>query len=568
MKLKMLKINSETPGTWSFFWPVLFSWVLFLVLMRYVWPRMGIFEGEELAGAAAYAWIHQIPNMLSVPHIRFFGWNIPVMFSIYDGPWAIYSLAPFVAVGGCTLATLRCYDACMFLLALIGMHQLARALYQDDTLAALATFLLAVCPCMVILYSWEVEGASFGVAAVVWTLYSGLLFARTRKTAFAYLGCCSFFLGLCTGPWMAGLGAGMALCFALVPSRWLALFPKERLNRWKIIGGGLLCAGFFLLPVLAYNIADGGQTLKFFATHLIKRHCPLLYIPYFGTRSNLNYWINLKVRFAQVAMLWDGDWLVVIKRKPWYLLYAGPLLFSLIHSVKEAWKKRTLWLKSTMLWALIAGYLLASAISPTEQLVSQICPLAPILILLILAPFASNWKNNARRAVVAAAAVLCLTQFLADFYIFRPGNINLEQVGYYGNSPLVIQVSRWAADRPRTPVIPLSPPVAQALPYFSQNRARVIPFSSCGETLSWETWLAQRDLLPYREFISSEKTDPLEACLTRLDRPLFIAENDANDAEIVAKLKSEAASLGVRFNEIKIFDDQRGRPAFEVFQTQ
>ncbi|MFI5347945.1 MAG: hypothetical protein ACHQ2Z_00245 [Elusimicrobiota bacterium] len=547
--------------------PVLFCWAVYLILMLFIWRYIGVVEGEEIAASAAYAWLHQIPQVLSAPHVRVLGWNIPLMFDVYMGPWAIYSIAPFFALGSCTLATLRCYNAAMFLLALFGAYCLTRELYRDAAIAFLSTLLLGVCPALAASYSAYVQASSLSVASSAWTLYFGLSFARGRRPAFACLSCASFLMGLCACPWLAGLGAGLGLCFLLMPRRCLALLPKAPREKLWLAGGGLLCAGIILLPVLLYNVLNAGRTIRFFARHLLERdHLPTT-LWYFGSWSNLKFAGNLKVRVAHLAMLCDGDWIFVLAGKPWHLLYIGPLLFSFARTAREAWETGTLWFKTAVLWTIAIGYVLASAVSPTELGVHQLLPLTPVLAALMLDAVDANRTPRGRRAALAIAGAACAAQFFGDFSLLRKDNVNLAQRGYYGASPVLAEVGRWAADNPRTPMVPLSGAVSQALPYFSQFRARVVPFSSCGSPLRWEKWLAQRDV-PYQASASSDSPIPWEKWLRRRDKPDFIAQNDTSDDDIVATMKSEAVRIGVTLIPVKIFTDDRGRTEFEAYAVR
>ena len=544
MKLKMLKMNSETPGTWSFFWPVLFSWVLFLVLMRYVWPYQGIAMGEESVGIAAYVLIHQIPNMMPliplvmVPHaIHLFGWDIPAMMLIYHGPWGIYFLTPFIALGGCTLATLRCYAAFMFFFALWGTWRLALLLHGDRTTAFLSTLLLAVCPTVVTTRSMLVTAPD--VAASVWTLCFAIMFARERKPGYACAACAAFFAGACTRAWVAGLGVGLLIYGALTWRQVLALLPRERPQRWRLIAGCLACAGVFLLPIIAYNAGHDWPTVKFYASHLIKRA---------STGNNLNYWTNLQISFSQLARLCDGSKLGVLSREPWHWLYVLPLLLSLAHAAMEVQRRRTLWTVPAMLWIAAIGYLLASAVSPTQQFTMHLVPLAPILCVLMFSWIGAVSKD-AKRAAILAMAVLCATQFFGDFYLLRRKNIDFEAIGWAGNSPIVIKVCRWAEEKPRMPIISLSLSFSLAAPYFSQNRIRLIA--------RWPWAGRASDRIPWRKYFFRE------------DRPYFLVENSSIPLfNYLPTLEAAASEFGVRLTKIMTFRDSTGRPEFEMYQVQ
>ena len=550
MKHETLEMNSgKRAVVWLDLGLILFCWGLFLLLLHYVWPYMGINVTEELNGAAAYAWIHQIQNMMMVPHIRLFGKTVPAMLLVYQGPWEIYSLAPFIALGGCTLATLRVYAAFMFLLALWGTWRLTMLLGNDRTLAFLAAFLLAVCPTLATACSGEV--LMLDMAASVWVLCFAVSFARTRKPLYAYAACAAFFIGLGTRTWVAGLGVGLLLYIILTWRRVLDLLPESPSAKARFIAGCLGCAAAALLPIIAYNMSHGWPTIEFFASHLVERQGICAVLPN-QTCSNLNYWTNLKTSFAQLAMLCDGDELTVLLREPWHWLYTLPMVLSFFYAARDAWRRRTLWSVPAMLWITAIGYLLASPISPTDEISFHLIPLAPILCALMF-----SWVNHIpagalRKSAVLASALLCLAQFTGDFHLLRPDNIDLEKAGYYTNSPLVIDVCRWAQERPRTPIVPLSWPLYQALPYFSQNQARVIP--------------------PLAVLTASAKSRAalmaLRRLLRRSDKPLFAMENDSAGTGIAAALKLEARALGLRPKRIKVFLDESNRPAFEIYRFQ
>ena len=509
--------------------------------MRYVWSYQAIFIGEEDGGTAAYAFIHQIPNMMVTPYIHFFGWNIPGMYNFYLGPWSIYFLTPFVALGGCTIATFRCYSAFMFFFALWGTWRLAMLLSGDEALALLSTLLLAVCPIMITTRSFHVDAPD--MAASVWALCFAISFVRSRRPAYAYAACAAFFAGLCTRTWVAGLGVGMALYVALTWRHVWALLPKSRAAKARLIAGCLACAAIFLLPIIILNISYGWPTLKFFAAHMVKRDSVCTQVAG-NACSNLDYWTNLKMSVSQLALFCDGDG--TLRRQPWHWLYILPLLFSLLYAAQDAKRRRTLWSAPIMLWIVTAGYLMASAVSPTEQIALHLVPLAPILSVLVFFWLSAVPAGSPRKAALIAMILLCAAQFIGDFHLFRRENIDQERAGSYLNSPLVIDACRWAENHPKMPIISLSTAFALAAPYFSQNRARLIwwPVWDPSYPIPWERWLRRKD------------------------RPCFVAENDQYGRRNLDELRSQAARLGIPLTLVDVFPDSTGRPGFEVYRAR
>ncbi|HVA65656.1 MAG TPA: glycosyltransferase family 39 protein [Elusimicrobiota bacterium] len=521
----------------------LFSWGLFLILLRYIWPYQGMAAGEVTSGTEAYAWIHQIPNMLVVPHIAIFGRTVPVMLGYYHGPWDIYLLTPFIALGGCTLATLRCYSAVMFFFALWGTWRLAFLASGDKRTAFFSALLLAVCPMMTTLRSQYISAPD--VAASVWALCFALSFARTRRPVHAYAACAAVFLGLCTRAWVAGLGVGLLLYAALTWRHVLALLPESRAAKARLIGGCLVCAGVFLLPILAYNMANGWPTILSLLHHAVVRDPSKCGTPGRQSCSNLAYWTNLKIDIYLLKSFCDGG-LGVLAREPWHWLYAAPLLLSLAQAVRDAWRRRTLWNSRAALWIIAAGYFLVSPISPTEQVANQLAPMAPILAVLMFSWISAVPRGALRAAALAAPALLCAAQFAGDFWLLRRKNIDVSATGWYGASPLVIEAARWAGRRPRTPVISLSFSFTAAAIYFSQNQVRLVrwPELSASYHIPWRRWLLRKD------------------------RPYFVTENDGLGAGHAAALEANAARLGLPLARVKVFRDSTGRPAFEVYQVR
>ncbi|HVA65789.1 MAG TPA: glycosyltransferase family 39 protein [Elusimicrobiota bacterium] len=516
---------------------ILLCWASFLLLFLYVWPHLGIAFGEELAGTAAYAWLHQIPNMMCEPHIRILGWNIPAMLDALHGPWNIYCLTPFIAVGGCTLAALRFYSAFMFLIALWGTWRLASLVSGNRTTAFLSTLLLAVCP-MMIITSHSLCVTEPDIAASVWALCFGVLFVRTRKGLYACAACAALFIGLGSRSWVAGLCVGLMLFMALTRRRALALLPESNAAKVRLIAGLIACAGLVLLLPIACNAVNDWFTIKFFAQHAVARDVLS------GARSNLNYWTNLKTSLSQLGRLCDGD--EVVRAEPWHWLYVLPLLLSFLHAARGVWRRRTFWSASAMLWIVMIGYVLASAVSPTEQMPQHFESLAPVLCVLMFAWLDDVPAGLWRRAALLIMALICAAQFAGDFHLFRSKNINLDRTGDYSESPLLIEISRWAARHPRTPLISLFLPLTDAIPYFSQNRARLINFSPWADLnrIPWKSWLRRKD------------------------KPCFIVENHGAKRQMAMELRAHAARLGVALKIIKIFPDSAGRPAFEVYRTR
>jgi len=535
----LLPMNSKTREAWFSFGAILLCWALFLILLRYVWPYEGIAYMEELTGSAAYAWIHQIPNMMPVPYIHLFGREIPAMFTAWLGPWNIYLLSPFIAVGGCTLATLRSYSAFMFLFALWGTWRLALLLNNDKTTAFLSIALLAVCPAMITTRSLFVTAPD--VAASVWTLYFAVLFARTRKSIYAYTACAAFFIGLGARSWVAGLGVGLALYIALTWRHVLALLPKSNALKARLIIGCLACAGAILLPAIAYNASHGWPTIKFYVYHLVTRAWWCAEFP--GTCSNLNYWANLKTSLSQLCQLSDGT---VILPEPWHWLYILPLFISFLYTVRDARHRRTLWSVPAMLWIVAIGYILVSPISPTEQIPIHFAPLAPILCALMFSWLGIISAGLWRRTALLAMALVCAAQFAGDFHLLNRANIDMDTIGYYVDSPLLIKASQWTGERAKIPIVSCAMPVTLAAPYFSQNRARLMPWPAWSGSpyLPWEDWLRSRD------------------------KPYFIVENDRMGLQPAAQLRAQAAKFDIPLTLVKVFRDSLGRPAFEVYQVR
>jgi len=332
---------------------VLFSWAIFLILLRRLWPYQGLFIGEALSGTAAYAWIHQIPNMFMGPTASVFGWNMPMMLNYSHGPWGVYLLSPFIALGGGTLASLRSYSAVIFLFALWGTWRLAFLVTGNKGTAFLATVLLAVCPAMAATRSQYVTAPD--VAAPVWALGFALSWVRTRKPAWAWAACAAFFLGLCTRTWVAGLGVGLALYAVLTWRHVLNLFAESRAGRARLFGGCLVCAGIFLLPIIAFNAANGWPSASFYAYHLMNRSSLICGLPGQEACSNLAYWTNLKFNVLQLESFCDGG-LATLVSAPWHRLYIAPLLLSLAATTRGAWRRRTLWSAPAALWIIAAGF--------------------------------------------------------------------------------------------------------------------------------------------------------------------------------------------------------------------
>ncbi len=510
---------------------ILLCWILFLLLLFYVWPS-GVLFGEEAVGTMAYAWIHQIPNMMSGPHIRLFGWDIPAMFDMLHGPWSIYGLTPFVAVQGCTLLALRSYSAFMFFFALWGTWRLARLLNGSRYTAFLSTMLLAICPMMVITRSKLVTAPD--VAASVWTICFAVLFARTRKQFYAYAACASFFIGLCSRSWVAGLGVGLALFMALTWRQVISLLPESKAAKTKLVAGCLACAILILLPIIIYNASEGWPVARFYIHHLVKRAswCS----NFSGTCSNLDYLENLKVSFLQLRKISDGAG--VMMTEPWHWLYVLPLLFSFFYAVREAWHRRTLWSASAMLWVVAIGYVMSSAVSPTEQFSIHFAPLVPILCVLAVLWLDAVQSSLWYRAAILMMSLICAVQFAADFRLLESKNINYD----FAQSSLLIKVSRWVGRHSRTPIISLYIPLTFAIPYFSQNQARLIYSSPYGEPnpIPWEDWLRRRD------------------------RPYLILRNGRTTER---RLKSQADKLGVHLILVKVFHDSSAQSALDVYRA-
>ncbi|HVA66862.1 MAG TPA: glycosyltransferase family 39 protein [Elusimicrobiota bacterium] len=521
---------------------VLFSWGLFLVLLCRLWPYQGVFTGEALSGIAAYAWIHQIPNMFTGPSAAVFGWKTPLMLNPSHGPWGIYLLSPFVALGGGTLASLRSYSALMFLLALWGTWRLTFLATESKAAAFLSTVLLAVCPAMAMTRSEYVSAPD--VAASVWALCFALSFVRARKPAYAWAACAAFFMGLCTRTWVAGLGAGLALYAALVWREVIALLPKSNAAKARLISGFLLCAGIFLLPILAWNAAHGWFSVFFYARRLVNRDSPTCGLPGYETCSNLAYWMNLKFNASQLVSLCDGPEGVMIP-EPWHWLYAATLLLSLAFAARSAWRRRTLWSATAALWIIAIGYFLIAAVSPTDQLAIHLTPLVPILAVLAVSWIADVPAGRPRAAARCALALACAAQFAGDARLFRKDNVDVAAAHWYEMSPLIIQASQWAGQEARIPIISLSVPFTAAAPYFSQGRAVLIPWPDriLSNRLPWRRWLLRKD------------------------RPYFLVENDT-ESDIARELKAAAARLDAPLARVKVFRDPTGRPALEIYRVR
>ncbi|MDE1977168.1 MAG: glycosyltransferase family 39 protein [Elusimicrobia bacterium] len=522
---------------------VLFSWGLFLALLRRIWPYQGVFTGETQGGAAAYAWVHQIPNMFHGPSASIFGWNVPVMYNFFHGPWGIYLLAPFVALGGCTLAALRSYSAFMFLLALWGTWRLAFLATKSRMAALLSAILLAVCPAMAVTRSEFVSAPD--VAASVWALCFALSYVRTRKPAHAWAACAAFSLGFCTRAWVAGLGAGLLLYAALAWRHIPALLPQSAAARRRLAAGCAAAAGFFLLPILAYNAAHGWVSVVFYAHDSVWRNTEFCGAPGQAACSNLAYWTNAKFNLDLLKSMCDGTG-YILAREPWHRLYAALLLVSLGATLRDSWRRRTLWGSWAALWIIALGYFLISAVSPTTETISHLTALLPILAVLSVSWLAAVPVGRPRAAAAAALAAACAAQFFGTLRLFRKENVDVSAHGWYEMSPLVIEASRWAGAEARIPIISLSQPFTDAAPYFSQGRAVLV---------SWPEWMPAGYRIPWRQW------------LLRKDRPYFLTENDGTGASAAARLHAEAKALGLRLTRAETFRDPAGRPAFVAYRV-
>ncbi len=520
---------------------VLISWGLFLFLLARVWPYQGVLTGEAQGGAAAYAWIHQIPGMFLRPTVSLFGWKIPLMYNYFHGPWGIYLLAPFVALGGCTLATLRIYSAFMFLLAIWGTWRITFLVTKDEIAAFMAATLLAVCPAMIMTRSESLSAPD--VAASVWTLVFALSYVRTRKTTHAWAACAAFFLGLCTRTWVAGLGVGLLLYAALTWKHVLNLLPPSSQARERLICGGAIVAGIFVFPILAYNATHGWVSVLFYANDTVQRHGLRCGLPGYAACSNLAYWTNLKFNVHQLKIMCDGTRLVIF-REPWHWLYVGLLLISFVFTLRNSWRRRTLWNSSAALWIVALGYFLVAAITPTTQTISHLTCLIPILAVLSVLWIAAV-PIKRRRIAIIVMAVACVVQFSGDVWLFRKWNVDVAAHHWYEMSPLVIDVCHWAGKEARTPVVSLSQPFTEAAPYFSQGRAILLP---------WPYW-EPHYRMPWKQW------------LLRKDKPYFLTEDSLETAK-VAELKAEAKKLGVALVRVKVFPDPLGHPAFEVYRVR
>ncbi|MFI5347949.1 MAG: glycosyltransferase family 39 protein [Elusimicrobiota bacterium] len=529
---------------------------VFLGLMRRVSPNVGIGLNEVIPATVAYGWIHKMPAMVTVPTLRLFDWRIPIMYNRFTGPWEIYAILPFVAAAGGTLLTLRLFTAVMSCLGIWGTYRLARLYFGDERAAFLSTLLLAVSPTLVVDSCWMVHGSAPGVAEAAWTLYFGALFVRDRKPSSAYLSCSVFFAGLCGTPWLAGLGVGLLLCFLLDPRRWLALLPEDRRERRRLIGGCLLCAAVFLLPIAAYNVSTCGEFFRFYASHLVHR-APGCDLGLGYSCSNIEYWTNMKIRLAHLAMLCDGNVVGGVRvGKPWHYAYAGPLLLSMLYAARLAWKRRSVLHAPVALWATFIGYMLVAPITPTNMLVGHLAPLAPILSILTLGGLKAL-RGRARGVLLAAVAVLCASQFAGDIPLLSGSNVDFGEWGFYEMSPTMIEACVWTGERPRTPIVSLSNAFSIAAPFFTQNRARLVPLIRLLND--------DQSLMPLTP--SSAAAVPWEKFLRRRDGALFVAENDSNGAKSLAEFKSRAAKLGVVLDRVKVFPDRQGRPAYEVYAS-
>ncbi|MDE2313099.1 MAG: glycosyltransferase family 39 protein [Elusimicrobia bacterium] len=523
---------------------VLFSWGLFLILSHRLWPYQGVFIGEAQGGAAAYAWIHQISGAAAWYSSSIGEWSIPLMYNTSHGPWGIYLLAPFVALGGCTLASLRCYSAFMFLFALWGTWWLAFLTTKSETAALLAAMLLAICPAMAVTRSEYVSAPD--AAASVWALCFALSYVRTRKPGYAWAASAAFFLGLCTRTWVAGLGVGLALYAILAWRGILALLPESDEAKARLLGVCLALAGIFMLPILAWNATHSWFSAWFYAHNLIRRGSSTCGQPGHGSCSNLAYWTNLKFNVHQLASLCDGTARIMVQ-EPWHWLYAAPLLISLIFTVRNARRRGSLWSASAALWIIALGYFLAAAMSPTTQDAIHLGPLVPILAVLAASWIVTVPIGWPRAAAAGVMALVCAAQFTGDVWLFQKKYVDISSagVGWYGTSPLIVGVSRWAGEQ-RIPIIPLSQPFADAAPYFSQGRAI---------------------LIPRRDWISSDRY-PWKEWLLRKDRPYFLTENDSLGAAAAAELKNESEKWGVSLARVKVFRDSLNRPAFVVYRVR
>ncbi|MBI2845984.1 MAG: glycosyltransferase family 39 protein [Chloroflexi bacterium] len=313
-----MSIPLSRPATVISFLPLFAALAIFTAFSLHQLPLPGLHydEAQEVIPAVQLILGHPTAP-LAGGAVLFFGRQLPLMIQNYIGAINTYLALPFFKILGISVFSLRLIGVVIGILTLVAAYRMAKILF-DFRVASLTALLLAINPSFIF---WSRQGTFVTSVLSLLTatsLFAFVLWYKTRKPGFLYLG---FFI--------LGVGVWAKLSFLwfwggfFIAGMTTIIYLSRKEQATIGLGGKRLLAGLLFLiigasPLLLYNLQTQGTVEE------ILRY---LNTSYYGL-SNIAFFSNLGARISNLNSLLDGGHLWYLGTTSQNLL--SPLVFWLL----------------------------------------------------------------------------------------------------------------------------------------------------------------------------------------------------------------------------------------------
>jgi len=505
--------------------------------------------------------------------------QLPLMVQDYIGSLNVLAAAPFLAIGGINVVSLRWLPLLIGALTLVLTWRVA-GLLGGPVAASLAALLLAVNPSFVF---WSRQGVfvtNLTALFLVASLLAALHWWQEGRSRDLWLTAFLWGLGLYSKLLFAWAIVAMVVVAAVawaINRRAGRLTPLARLSATDcLIAVG--CLAVPLAPLVVFNLRTGGTIASLYGN---------LGRSYYGV-NNAAYWPNLQVRLGQIVSLVRGDhfwYLGEIFSNLWAPFLAGglaaaALLYGGIRLARGGdlppeLRRRLNGLLMSL--GLIALIVLQSAFTVSDLFITHYVLLLPLISLsggLAASVLWTGWHASVRPGEKRFQRALALVLLMGAILWWAGGDLwttlNYHQVlaisgGAGSHSDAINNMARFLAcsSAPSKAClqgdgVPLSAPVA-----LDWGMDAPLRFLTAGH------------VNPVEVFGYTHLDAPDEAFLTRIEP--FLANPDnvyiahAPEQTVfrgrVEALVGLAAAQGLSLREIAHFNERSGRPLFLVYRV-
>lgn len=373
------------------------------------------------------------------------GQRFPVMIQDYIGTVNTYLYAPFAAVLGVSVVSLRLMSVLTSMVTLLLVHQLGRA-WGGRWVGVLAMLLLAMQPSFIF---WSRQGVYVTFVTVPLTLGAllcGWRWWRGGGARPALLHAGAFLLGLGLSAkllvvWVIfGVGGAFALFYALPKLRdvWRArsLAPLGVRVTWQQLGVAGACFTAGLSMLIIYNLQVGG-------TFAILRDFGGT--SYYGV-DNRSLWQNFLMRVDNLRVTLTGE-------QFWYLtgnaLYHNALWWQMLPPLTlvtggvVAWRARARWRAFAFPLVAVLLMLALSVFTVSALWATHMAIVMPFPALGVALWMGLLWQAATGRAAILRAVPLLLVAALVagDLHVTRSYHDDLSRTGgFLGHSVAIYRL--------------------------------------------------------------------------------------------------------------------------------